>query len=63
MEMAAHLGAVKLFQAAKNSEIKNHIIFLPNRNSGSAKSTGQNVRKFLTETKFIKNIYLVLFCI
>ncbi len=44
LEMAAHLGGVKLFQAAKNSKITSFI--LPNRHSASAKSTGHSVRNF-----------------
>ncbi len=43
-EMAAHLGGVKLFQAAKTSKITS--FFLPNRNSGSAKRTGHSARNF-----------------
>jgi hypothetical protein len=48
-------------------KLKNHIIFLPNRNSASAKSTGHSVRNFwprrnLKKIFFGTVLYLTIRC-
>jgi hypothetical protein len=60
-EMAAHLGGGEVVPGGQ--KLKKHIIFFAQSKFWLGQKNRAQCPEFSAETKFVKNIYFVLFCI